>query len=60
MSSPEGSIAPSTLRALTSFTGFATEIYLGKLRKGKEEGNSAYLSSYAIKQLLYSGLCLLL
>ncbi|KAI8358483.1 Frag1/DRAM/Sfk1 family-domain-containing protein [Choanephora cucurbitarum] len=27
-SNPEGSIAPSTLRALTSFTGFATEIYL--------------------------------
>jgi hypothetical protein len=28
--SPEGSIAPSTLRALTAFTGFASETYLGK------------------------------
>jgi hypothetical protein len=30
--SPEGSIAPSTLRALTVFAGFASETYLGKKR----------------------------
>lgn len=28
--SPEGAIAPSTLRTLSSFAGFATETYLGK------------------------------
>lgn len=29
-SSPEGNIAPSTLRTISSFAGFATETYLGK------------------------------
>lgn len=28
--SPEGNIAPSTLRTITTFAGFATETYLGK------------------------------
>jgi hypothetical protein len=30
LNSPEGNISPSTLRALTTFAGFATETYLGK------------------------------
>lgn len=29
LNSPEGSIAPSTLRTISAFTGFATETYLG-------------------------------
>lgn len=34
-SSPEGNIAPSTLRTISSFAGFATETYLGK-QKGSQ------------------------
>lgn len=29
--SPEGNIAPSTLRVLSSFVGFASETYLGSI-----------------------------
>lgn len=33
MNSADTSISPSTMRALTSFAGFASETYLGKIKQ---------------------------
>lgn len=47
--SPEGNIAPSTLRVFTAFTGFVSEIYLGKtIEQARQTSYSLSLFSICV------------